>query len=78
MPKQTTEARLVKIETKVEYITEQIDELKDLLKQHTTWESEKYDTLETKFANKWVEKVSIALASGVVLTILSYIIMNVR
>jgi len=78
MPKLSTEGRLVKIETNLNYLKEQVDEIKGLLKDHTEWETKKYDSLEEKFANKWVEKVSIALASGVVLSILTYILINVR
>jgi len=78
MPKLSTEGRLVKIETGLEYLKDQVDEIKGLLKNYSEWESQKYDSFETKFANKWVEKVSIALASGIVLTVLTYIIMNVR
>ena len=78
MPKLSTEGRLVKIETGLEYLKDQVDEIKGLLKEHTVWEAQKYDSFENKFANKWVEKVSIALASGIVLTVLTYIIMNVR
>jgi ElaB/YqjD/DUF883 family membrane-anchored ribosome-binding protein len=85
MVSQTTKERLSVIENEVKNVKEKMSdmdkrmrtdmqEIKDLLHEHTKWEAEKYETLESKFADKWVEKAAISLAIGFVLAILGLLL----
>jgi nucleoside diphosphate kinase len=58
------------IETKIEAMSVDIIELKDMLSEHVTWEEHKYKDMEKSFAGKWVEKIVI----GVVLVAMTAII----
>lgn len=69
MTKTNVGERIMKIETDINYIKEAVNEMKASLKAHTDWEAEKYDSLEKKFAAKWVEKAVYGVI-GVILTLI--------
>jgi len=59
-------------ETDITNIKEDIREIKHMLSDHVSWESDKYEKLEKKFASKWVESVIIFLVGGTALTMISF------
>lgn len=56
--------RMARVETNIENIKEQIGEIKQMLIEHVSWENDKYDEMDKKFAPKWIEKFVIALIVG--------------
>lgn len=69
----TTGERMAKIETKIEYLTVSVDEIKKDIREHLEWEQKKYGEMHNHFASKWVEKVVygfVALVLTLVLTAL--------
>ena len=47
--------------------------LKDI-KDHIRWEGEKYVKLDSKYSGKWVEKLTLAIAGGLVIAILTFLL----
>ena len=83
----TNEERIMKLETNLSNLKEDIDEIKtavndksglkelrDMLKEHVDWEYAKYDEMDRKFANKWVEKLIIAIILGGAVAVVGLII----
>ena len=72
------ENRLATMEQKIDNL---IDDVKDIgkdLKDHIKSESEKYERLDVKYSGKWVEKLTIAIAGGMVIAILTFIINAIK
>jgi len=59
--KRTQGERLVAIETKLEVLSGDINEIKDSLKEHIAWEESKYNSLKQDYAAKWSEKAIYAI-----------------
>lgn len=71
-----SELRLFK-ETQKEHNDQQafdIKEIKDLLKEHISWEAEKYDNLKNEFAAKRVEFIVYGMVGLILLAFMSAII----
>lgn len=70
--------RMAKVETKVNYIAEEIVEIKDLIRAHMKKEDERHAHLKDKFASKWVEKVVAGLVTliltGFTIAIISLVV----
>ena len=72
------ENRLATMEQKIDNL---IDDVKDIgkdLKDHIKSESEKYERLDVKYSGKWVEKLTLAIAGGMVIAILTFIINAIK
>jgi len=63
--------RLAVIETEIKAIRSDINELKDIIQKHVSWEDGKYESFKNDFAQKWVEKsvigVSIVISAGLIM-----------
>ena len=69
------ENRLAKMEQKIDNIFEDIKEMSENLKEHIKWEAEKYEKLDAKYSGKWVEKLTIAIAGGLIVAIFGGIVL---
>lgn len=68
------ESRLAKMEQKIDNIVEDVKEISKDIKDHIRWEGEKYEKLDSKYSGKWVEKLTIAIAGGLVIAILTFLL----
>jgi hypothetical protein len=68
------EKRLATMEAKIDNIIEDIKEISNDIKAHVKWEAEKYEKLDTKYSAKWVESLTLAIAGGLVVGLVLYII----
>ena len=68
------EKRLATMEAKIDNIIEDIKEISNDIKAHVKWEAEKYEKLDTKYSAKWVESLTLAIAGGLVVGLILYII----
>lgn len=59
---QSVSISMAKVEQDIEYLKKGHDEMKDDVKRIL----DKFDSLDNKFANKWVEKLTIGTAIGVI------------
>ena len=66
----TQAERLAVIETEITTLKGDVSEIKQMLKDHVEWESNKYETLSNLFAGKWVEKITIAVTGSVITAII--------
>ena len=64
-----TENRLATMEAKIDNLIEDVKEIASDIKDHVRWEAEKYEKLDPKYSGKWVEKLTIAIAGGLVVAI---------
>ena len=64
-----TENRLATMEAKIDNLIEDVKEIASDIKDHVKWEAEKYEKLDQKYSGKWVEKLTIAIAGGLVVAI---------
>ena len=62
----TNGERLMKLETQMVGIKEDINEIKDMLSEHIRIEEERYANLDNKYSAKWVENTVLAIAVTVV------------
>jgi len=72
-----TSERLASVETNIENIKEDVKEIKSLLNDQVKQQDRKFDILDKKFANKWVEKIVVALliaSIGLVVTIIKFLV----
>ena len=76
MTKTTTGERLVKIETSLDYLTDKIDDISESLKDHITREGENYESMQGRFAAKWVEKGIVAVGIAVVAFLIQQVIVG--
>ena len=65
------ETRLAKMEQKIDNIIEDVKEISKDIKDHVRREEEKYEKLDNKYAGKWVEKLTLAIAGGLVIAALT-------
>ena len=70
----TNETRLAKMEQKIDNIVEDVKEISKDIKDHIRWEGEKYEKLDSKYSGKWVEKLTLAIAGGLVIAILTFLL----
>ena len=68
------ETRLAKMEQKIDNIVEDVKEISKDIKEHIRWEGEKYEKLDSKYSGKWVEKLTLAIAGGLVIAILTFLL----
>ena len=68
------ETRLAKMEQKIDNIVEDVKEISKDIKDHIRWEGEKYERLDSKYSGKWVEKLTLAIAGGMVIAILTFLL----
>ena len=68
------ETRLAKMEQKIDNIVEDVKEISKDIKDHIRWEGEKYEKLDSKYSGKWVEKLTLAIAAGLVIAILTFLL----
>jgi hypothetical protein len=68
------EKRLATMEAKIDNIIEDIKEISNDIKAHVKWESEKYEKLDNKYSAKWVESLTLAIAGGLVVGLVLYIV----
>lgn len=70
----TNETRLSKMEQKIDNIVEDVKEISKDIKDHIRWEGEKYEKLDSKYSGKWVEKLTLAIAGGLVIAVLTFLL----
>ena len=68
------ETRLAKMEQKIDNIVEDVKEISKDIKDHIQREGEKYEKLDSKYSGKWVEKLTIAIAGGLVIAVLTFLL----
>ena len=68
------ETRLSKMEQKIDNIVEDVKEISKDIKDHIRWEGEKYEKLDSKYSGKWVEKLTLAIAGGLVIAVLTFLL----
>ena len=68
------ETRLAKMEQKIDNIVEDVKEISKDIKDHIQREGEKYEKLDSKYSGKWVEKLTLAIAGGLVIAILTFLL----
>ncbi len=68
------ETRLAKMEQKIDNIVEDVKEISKDIKDHIRWEGEKYEKLDSKYSGKWVEKLTLAIAGGLVIAVLTFLL----
>lgn len=66
-----TEKRLAKMEQKLDNLIDDVKSIATDIKEHVRWEAEKYEKLDNKYSAKWVEKAIIAIATGLIISIVS-------
>lgn len=66
--------RLAKMEQKIDNIVEDVKEISKDIKDHIRLEGEKYEKLDSKYSGKWVEKLTLAIAGGMVIAILTFLL----
>ena len=68
------ETRLAKMEQKIDNIVEDVKEISKDIKDHARREEERYEKLDSKYSGKWVEKFTIAVAGGLVIAVLTFLL----
>ena len=68
------ETRLSKMEQKIDNIVDDVKEISKDIKDHIRWEGEKYEKLDSKYSGKWVEKLTLAIAGGLVIAVLTFLL----
>ena len=68
------EKRLATMEAKIDNIIDDIKEISNDIKAHVKWEAEKYEKLDNKYSAKWVESLTLAIAGGLVVGLVLYIV----
>lgn len=69
-----TENRLATMEQKIDNLIEDVKEISNDIKDHVKWEAEKYEKLDMKYSGKWVEKLTLAIAGGLIIAIVMLLI----
>ena len=77
-----TENRLAKMEQKIDNLIEGVERVNtnvekvDIkLEKHVQSESDRYEKLDAKYSGKWVEKLTIAIAGGLIVAIFGGIVL---
>lgn len=68
------ETRLAKMEQKIDNIVEDVKEISKDIKDHVRREEEKYEKLDSKYSGKWVEKLTLTIAGGLVIAVLTFLL----
>ena len=68
------ETRLAKMEQKIDNIIEDVKEISKDIKDHIRREGERYEKLDSKYSGKWVEKLTLAIAGGLVIAVLTFLL----
>jgi len=68
------ENRLATMEQKIDNLTDTVKEISQDIKDHVKWEADKYEKLDTKYSGKWVETLTVAIAGGLVVAIVAWLI----
>lgn len=68
------ETRLAKMEQKIDNIVEDVKEISKDIKDHIRREGERYEKLDSKYSGKWVEKLTLAIAGGLVIAVLTFLL----
>ena len=76
------ENRLAKMEQKIDNLIEgvervnaNVEKVDSKLEKHVQSEAERYDKLDVKYSGKWVEKLTIAIAGGLIVAIFGGIVL---
>ena len=69
-----TENRLATMEQKIDNLIDDVKEISSDIKAHVKSEAERYEKLDSKYSGKWVEKLTLAIAGGLVIAIIMLII----
>ena len=67
----TNENRLTTMEQKIDNLIDDVKGIASDIKEHVRWEAEKYEKLDSKYSAKWVEKAIVAIATGLIISIVS-------
>lgn len=70
----TNENRLATMEQKIDNLIEDVKEIASDIKDHVKWEAEKYERLDGKYSAKWVEKLTLTMAGGLIIAIIMLLI----
>ena len=70
----TNEKRLATMEQKIDNLIEDVKEISSDIKAHVKSEEERYEKLDNKYSGKWVEKLTLAIAGGLVIGIIMLLI----
>lgn len=65
-----TENRLTIMEQKIDNLTSTVNKIDEKLDKHVEWEDEKYEKLDAKYSGKWVEKLTLAIAGGLIVAVI--------
>ena len=68
------EQRFTMLETKLDNLIDDVKEISKDIKDHIRWEGEKYEKLDSKYSGKWVEKLTLTIAGGMVIAILTFLL----
>ena len=68
------ETRLAKMEQKIDNVAEHVKEISKDIKDHVRREEAKYEKLDSKYSGKWVEKLTLAIAGGLVIAVLTFLL----
>ena len=66
------------MEQKIDNLIEDVKEIATDIKDHVKWEAEKYEHLDAKYSGKWVEKLTLAIAGGMIVAIITFLINAVK
>ena len=69
-----TENRLATMEQKIDNLIEDVKEISNDIKDHVRLEAEKYEKLDSKYSAKWVEKLTLTMAGGLIIAIIMLLI----
>ena len=66
--------RMARVETNIDNIKEDVDEIKTMLKKNNTNETRQFTEMEERFAAKWVQTAFVTLLIGIIITVISLLI----
>ena len=66
--------RMTRVETNIDNIKEDVDEIKTMLKENNTNETRQFAEMEERFAAKWVQTAFVTLLIGIIITVISLLI----
>jgi len=66
--------RMARVETNIDNIKEDVDEIKTMLKKNNTNETRQFAEMEERFAAKWVQTAFVTLLIGIIITVISLLI----
>ena len=65
---------MVRVETNIDNIKEDVDEIKTILKKNNANEINQFAEMEEKFAAKWVQTAFVTLLIGITITVIYILI----